>query len=587
MPFLAQLLHARYVRCACALILACVSAHAIATAGQPGTLDPTWVPTSPLGAGKLVTPMTTGTDRVRASALQADGKLVLAGYCPNPTRNDYCVVRYNTDGSLDTSFNGTGKLLFSMGPDDDQGNALAIQADGKILVTGACATVNSEYDFCTARLNTDGSFDPTFGTSGDGRVITPAGGSGANFGNHARTIAIQSVGVNAGKIIVGGTCTLATDGNHRLCAARYLANGTLDATFNGTGVFVEAPHTDGQVNTMAMALQADDKIVIVRNCTNFNDFCTIRYTANGVLDTTFNGTGRVLTDLTADRDIVTSVKIQNDQKILISGSCANSDPTVADNGSYRRHDFCIVRYNSNGSLDTTWNGTGKVISPISQAVDFINTSALQTDGKLLVAGYCGLSTKLRFCIARYTTNGALDLSFNTTGFNVFAITPGIGDIATTMNIQSDGKILLAGDCFVGSDIEFCAARLDGDPPVSTCAVDLDGDTKVIATIDSLMHIRIALGLSNTAVTNGIHFPNGTPRNTWTSISNYLVGKTLDIDGDGLTTASIDSLIHARVALGLAGSAVINGILFPANATRNTWPLIRDYLVTQCGMSLMQ
>ena len=590
MPFFAFLAlprRAGLARYACALILACTSAAAFATAGQPGTLDPTWAPTSPLGAGKLVTPMTTGTDRVRASALQADSKLVLAGYCPNPNtgRNDYCVVRYNTDGSLDTSFNGTGKLLFSMGADDDQGHAMAIQPDGKILVTGACVTVNSEYDFCTARLNADGSFDTTFGPSGDGRVITPAGGSGTNFGNHARTIAIQTVAPNVGKIVVGGTCTPSTDANQRLCAVRYHTNGVLDSTFNGTGVFVEPAHTDGQVITMAMALQADDKLVFVRNCNNFTDFCTIRYTANGVIDTTFNGTGRVQTDFSAARDIVTSVKIQADQKILVSGSCDNSEPIVTDNGSYRRHDFCIVRYNSNGSLDTSYNGTGKVLSPISQAVDFINASALQNDGKLVVAGYCGLSSKLQFCIARYTTSGALDTTFNATGFNVFAITPGIGDVATTMSIQADGKILLAGDCFVGGDIEFCTARLDGNPPPPTCAVDLDGDNKVLATVDSLMHTRIALGLNNAAVTNGITFPVATPRKDWSSINGYLIGKTLDIDGDGLTTAAIDSLIHARVALDVTGAAVINGITFPANATRKTWPLIRDYLVTQCGMSL--
>ena len=120
---------------------------------------------------------------------------------------------------------------------------------------------------------------------------------------------------------------------------------------------------------------------------------------------------------------------------------------------------------------------------------------------------------------------------------------------------------------------------------ASCAVDLDGDTKVLATIDSLMHVRIALGLTGAAVTNGINFPVGTPRNDWASISNYLVGKTLDIDGDGLTTASVDSVIHARVALGLTGDAVMNGIVFPIGAARKTWPLIRDYLVTQCGMSL--
>lgn len=227
-----------------------------------------------------------------------------------------------------------------------------------------------------------------------------------------------------------------------------------------------------------------------------------------------------------------------------------------------------------------------MLSPISPAVDVINASALQSDGKLLVADIVACRPNSSSA-SRYTTSGALDTNFNTTGFNVFAITPGIGDVTTTMNIQSDGKILLAGDCFVGSDIEFCSARLDGNPPIPGCAVDLDGDSKVIATIDSLMHVRIALGLSNTAVTNGIHFPNGTPRSDWASISKYLVGKTLDIDGDGLTTAAIDSLIHARVALGLTGNAVINGITFPGNAPHKTWAVIRGYLVTQCGMTLPQ
>ena len=152
--------------------------------------------------------------------------------------------------------------------------------------------------------------------------------------------------------------------------------------------------------------------------------------------------------------------------------------------------------------------------------------------------------------------------------------------ARAIALQLDGKVLLAGDC-QNATVDFCVARFDG----ASCAVDLDGDTKVLATIDSLMHVRIALGLTGAAVTNSINFPVGTPRNDWANISNYLVGKTLDIDGDGLTTASVDSVIHARVALGLTGDAVMNGIVFPIGAARKTWPLIRDYLVTQCGMSL--
>ena len=101
-----------------------------------------------------------------------------------------------------------------------------------------------------------------------------------------------------------------------------------------------------------------------------------------------------------------------------------------------------------------------------------------------------------------------------------------------MTLQPDGKVLLAGYCTNGATIGFCVARYDGGP----------------------------FGYRNCS---------------------------LDIDGDGSVLATTDSLIHTRIALGITGPAVVNGITFPPTATRNTWPLIRDYLVTQCGMSLVQ
>lgn len=243
--------------------------------------------------------------------------------------------------------------------------------------------------------------------------------------------------------------------------------------------------------------------------------------------------------------------MQPDGKILFAGTCNISNPTL-----------CAVRYDANGAvnLKTASGNYGEALAV-----------AVQPDGKILLAGRCGSA----LCAFRFQPYGPPD-----SGWNVGAIV-GTGTGAA-MALQPDGKVLLAGDC-QNTTVDFCVARVDG----ASCAVDLDGDAKVLATIDSLMHVRIALGLTGAAVTNGINFPVGTPRNDWASISNYLVGKTLDIDGDGLTTAAIDSLIHARFALGLTGTAVTNGITFPANAARKTWQLIRDYLVTQCGMSLAQ
>ena len=189
-----------------------------------------------------------------------------------------------------------------------------------------------------------------------------------------------------------------------------------------------------------------------------------------------------------------------------------------------------------GTLDATWAtssplGAGKLITPIGSDHDYATAMILQPDGKALLAGYCSNGTNFDFCAARYLANGTLDSTWNGTGK---VITP-IGssyDVAAALTLQPDGKVLLAGYCSNGTNADFCAARYDGGP----------------------------FGYRNCS---------------------------LDIDGDGSVLATTDSLIHTRIALGITGSAVVNGITFPATATRNTWPLIRDYLVTQCGMSLVQ
>ena len=184
-----------------------------------------------------------------------------------------------------------------------------------------------------------------------------------------------------------------------------------------------------------------------------------------------------------------------------------------------------------GTLDTTWNGTGKVITAIGSDNDRATSMTLQPDGKVLLAGNCSNGANNDFCAARYLANGTLDSTWNGTGK---VITP-IGssnDYANAMTLQPDGKVLLAGYCANGFNYDFCALRYDGGP---------------------------------------FGYQNCKP----------------DLDGDGLLTATIDGLINMRVMLGITGAAVVNGITFAPNATRNTWPLIRDYLVTQCGMSLVQ
>ena len=189
-----------------------------------------------------------------------------------------------------------------------------------------------------------------------------------------------------------------------------------------------------------------------------------------------------------------------------------------------------------GSLDTTFAaGNGKIGNlAIGTGNDNANAVAVQPDGKIVLAGYCGNGSNVDVCVARLNADGTLDTSFDGpggSGNGKFLLPIGTGnDNANAVAVQPDGKIVLAGGCYNGSNNDFCVARLIGGPfAARQCS--------------------------------------------------------FDVDGDGLVTATTDVLISARVARGLRGSAVIDGIVFPANAKRNTWPLIRDYLVAQCGLSV--
>ena len=478
------------------------------TVDQPGTLDPFWATGSPLGAGKVMTPVGTGADIASALALQLDGKLVLSGYCFGTTY-DFCAVRYNANGTLDTSFGSGGKIITPIGTSFDTATALALQTDGKIVVAGYCFT-GTNIDFCALRYNTDGTLDPSFGSGGT--VITAVG----TGDDEATGVAMQP----DGKLVLSGYCTGAT--NFDFCVLRYNANGTPDASF-GSGGKVITPIGVNDDRASALALQPDGKLVLAGYCSNGtnNDFCALRYNANGTLDAGFGTGGKVTTPVGATGDQALALALQPDGRIVLAGYCTNGGNT----------DFCALRYNANGTLDATFGTAGKVITPLGAGNDTATAVATQSDGKLVLAGYCSNGSNSDFCALRYNTNGTLDTSFGSSGKVITPVATG-DDNAYAVTLQPDGKLVLAGYCFDGTNFDFCAIRYDGGPfGYKNCSLDIDGDNRVLATTDSL--------------------------------------------------------IHARIALGITGSAVTNGITFPPTATRNTWPLIRDYLVTQCGMSLPQ
>jgi uncharacterized delta-60 repeat protein len=401
-----------------------------------GTLDPSFN-----GTGKVTTDFSLANDNAYSVALQPDGKIVVAG--DSDDGRNFALARYNADGSLDASFGGTGTVTTDFGWAYSWARSVALQADGKIVAAGSTGD-GSNYKFAVARYNADGSLDTSF--DGDGKVTTSFGDRGLANG--------VAVGAD-GKIVAAGTS--GPWWRSSVAAARYNADGSLDTTFNGTGQVITV-FSSGEGDGRSVAVQADGKIVIAGDSNSFgaghpHNFGLIRYNANGSLDTSFNGTGMVTTNFGA-LDTALSVAVQADGKIVAGGY----------SWAYGPSDFAVARYNADGSLDTSFDGDGKVTTDFGSS-DWGASVALQADGKIVVVGGTTVSAgPASFALARYNADGSLDTSFGGTGkvTTEFVAFPYSG--AYSVALQADGKIVAAGYTSDGISNNFAVARY-GTPAI--------------------------------------------------------------------------------------------------------------------------
>jgi uncharacterized delta-60 repeat protein len=277
-----------------------------------------------------------------------------------------------------------------------QSGVTAVQSGRKTASIKLAALIAISFVFtCPFAHAAPADFDPTFGTSG---IVTTDFG---NSGDEPKAIAVQS----DGKIVVAGTTYFFASGNvSDFALVRYNTDGTLDTTFNGTGKVT----TDfgGEDHAKSVLVQADGKIVVAGDSFDgiFSNFVLARYNPNGTLDTTFNGSGKVRTQLVGGEE-GESVALQADGKIVLAGHSANglSNQCIA-----------LVRYNIDGTMDMSFNGTGAVTASFDGAADRLFSVAVQSDGKIVAAGN-QINAGSSFLIVRYNPNGTMDTSFNGTG----------------------------------------------------------------------------------------------------------------------------------------------------------------------------
>lgn len=388
---------------------------------QEGALDPTFGTD-----GIVISGLGGWYEYAHAVAIQEDGKIVVAGRSDTCGEQDFAVIRYNYDGTLDSSFDYDGLVLTDFSGYDDYIGSVAIQEDGKIVLAGHSHN-GSEYNFALVRYNINGTLDNSF--NDDGKVITDFGES-----DGADALAIQE----DGKIVVlGGTSTVIYT---KFALARYNVDGSLDNTFGTDGkVITDIGYRD---YAFSIAIQGDGKIVAggyIRTGPELDDdddFALLRYNTDGNLDSSFGIDGKVLTDFEGLDDQCQSLTIQLDGKILLAGlSWHNSDA-----------DFGLARYNIDGTLDTSFSNDGKVTTDFFGNIDYAYSISIQEDGKIVAGG--STNNPYDFALARYNTDGTLDNSFDSDG----KVNTDFGDLygvdysyddATEIAI-SDGKIIAVG-----------------------------------------------------------------------------------------------------------------------------------------------
>ena len=400
------------------------------TAAPPGSLDSTF------GTGGIVTtPIGSNDAYAYALGIQSDGRILTAGYYADGNYYEFALVRYNTNGSLDSTFGTGGIVTTPIGSGNAIANAIGIQSDGRIVAAGSFHNGSND-NFALVRYNTNGSLDSTFGTGGI--VTTPVGSGYAGA---------YALGIGSdGRIVVAGYSSNGSDYDFAL--VRYNTDGSLDSTF-GTGGIVITPMGSGYDIAYALGIGSDGRIVAAGSShygSNYN-FALARYNTDGSLDSTFGTGGIVTTSIGIGDSEALALGIGSDGRIVAAGK--------SPDGS--NYDFALVRYNTNGSLDTTFGTGGIVTTPVGSGWDFANGLGIQSDGRIVTAGKSFNGSNYDFALVRYNANGSLDTTFGTDGI---VITP-IGSYDTyaiALGIQSDGRILAAGSSDNGSNVSFALVR---------------------------------------------------------------------------------------------------------------------------------
>jgi uncharacterized delta-60 repeat protein len=464
-------------------------------------LDPTF------GTGGIVT-TSGGWSAVNPNAVAIypkagaanDGKIVATGQVFTSNKNYFEFIRYNLDGTLDRSFGGSGQVANSSG---NVGNDVKVQPDGKIVGAGFANSRNTGNNFAVVRYNADGSLDSSFGgKAASGTVATDINQKSNDLG---RRMVLQ----NDGKIVVAGTTTpygINLGVSADLALVRYDADGSLDTSFGSGGKVIQ--HfafplvTGGNGAFLDLALDPGSsaldpntgKIVVVAELNNDRGTVVVRFNTNGSLDTSFGGGVGYVSFSRVD---IVSEAIQSDDRIIVAWGSLG-----------------LARLNPDGTPDPSFSSGGIAPLPINSVARSV---MIQADGKIVAAGYQGGAPR-SFMVARYNaTDGSLDTSFGVSGVAVAAGVQLLSGFVRAA-LEPDGRIVVAGSA--GSNSFALARFLAAGPQIGSFTASPNPVTAGAS---------VTLTAANVVALN--------PGSTVTQVAFYV-----DSNGDGILEPGTDTLL---------------------------------------------
>lgn len=428
-------------------------------AQQNAALDPTF------GQGGFKSVHQKPFEAIAAIALQSDLKMVAVGFTESSTNSNIAVLRYLPDGSLDAEFGNQGVVLQQIYSRKNVGQAVAIQPDGKILVAGYFLSDQLQSyreDLFLLRLNPNGALDSTFSEDG---ILT------RDFTQNERAMAVQ---VNpSGNIFLAANSFKNT--NSAIKVFGFLPDGSPNPAFGDAGIANVTVSGSTWNHCYDMVMRPNGNLVLAvesRSLLNAGNFTAVQLLPTGLGDPSFSGDGMVASSLSAQDDVPMCVAVMPDGKVVLGGLSL---------GTAGESNLALVRFTAGGSLDVSFNSTGKLIVPAPGEYGEVSRLLVTPEGNLLAVGTARNDCQnFDLMLAKFDQNGVLDPGFGENGF----VLADFGENQDGVNDAlwlPDGKLMVAGSGvnMHRSLTEFLLARFRFGQNVGTSTIDGNLETPIV------------------------------------------------------------------------------------------------------------